>query len=373
MLNKGRIYLTLLGVALLVVSGCATAQTPTATPAAKAAVGPLAFSQGGRIAMRLGSGETVYLTTGPADLMPSVSSDGRKLAFVRIGPAEASGIYVVNMDGTGEQKVAPSAAMLSRPAWSPDGRRLAFRDMAKERMGLWTVDADGKNLQRSVITLEVSTPVWSPDGKFIAVASGNSTKDGTVKKGLYLTDPAGKTPKLLAEGQYGELTWSPDGKSLAVVASPKDAPRALLTVGMDGGAPVTITTNLAEGNQAPAWSPDGKRIAFVLSHEDGQHLVVIPATGGTPTMLVHGKSFSTPLWSSSGDSLLVARDADGTGGYKIIRVSTDGSSAVQELGAGRDPCAIVGSPTKPAAAVAARPQVEGMRQADLLLVTGGWG
>lgn len=366
------IPVVLLAVSLLVVGGCATA-TPTATPVPKASAAPIAFSQGGRIALRLGSGETVFLTAGPIDVMPSVSPDGTKVAFVAVGAADRKGTYVVNIDGSGEHQVAPSVAILSRPAWSPNSRQLALRDTTKDQMGIWTVDADGKNRQRSVITVEVSTPAWSPDGKFIAFASGNSTKDGTVKKGVYVTDPEGKAPHLVAEGQYGELAWSPDGKRLAVVAAPKDAPRALLSVELAGGQPITMTTNLAEASFAPAWSPDGKSIALVVTHEDGQHLATIPAAGGPLNMLVHGKSFSTPVWSAGGDSLLTSRDVEGKGISKLLWVSTKDSSSLEELGPGDSPCALPGSPSKPVAAVAARPLGEGMRRAELIFVSGGWG
>lgn len=365
------ISLALLAATLLAISGC-TASPPTATPPTKATAAPVVFVQSGRIAVRLESGETAFLTTGPTDMMPSVSPDSRMVAFVAVGSAGRAGTYVVNMDATDEHQVAPSAAMLSRPAWSPDGRRLALRDTTKDGMGIWTVDADGKNLQR-IFTGEALSPVWSPDGKSIAFTSGNSTKDGAVQLGLYLADPDGKSPRLVAQGWYGELAWSPNGKQLAVVASPKDAPRALLTVGVAGGDPITITTNLAEGTWAPTWSPDGKSIAFVVNHEDGQHLAVIPAGGGPTKMLVHGKSFSTPVWAASGDHLVVARDIDGSRSHRLIQVGIAEPASIQELGNGETPGAIAGSPTKPTSAVAARPQVEGMRRADLLLASGSWG
>ena len=358
-MNSTRVPLALLAGALILATSCAPPEWPTT------------FSQGGRITTMFGDGETIALTSGPADLAPSVSPDGTKVAFVRIAPDEMAGTYVVNIDGTDEHRVAPSVAMLSHPAWSPDSSHLAFRDGAKERLGIWTVDADGANLTR-IFQGNPLTPVWSPDGESIAFANGIQAKDGSVAMGLYVTDPQGNTPNLVAEGRYGETAWSPDGKRLAVVAFPKDAPRVLLTVDVASGENITSATNVSEGAWAPAWAPDGKDIALVLAAENRQHLAVVSSSGSSPRTLVSGKTIGTPVWSADGHYLTVAMDEDGTRAFEVVRLRADGSSALQKLGMGEAPCDTPGSIAKPARVVAAKPQLEGMRRADLFLVSGSW-
>ncbi|MBI4283577.1 MAG: PD40 domain-containing protein [Chloroflexi bacterium] len=402
-MNGIRVPLALLGVALMLAISCASPELPTAissTPANIPATLPeptisanqtnqspylkenspsatvvlpvtTTFSKNGRITMRYGDGETIFLTSGPADLVPSVSPDGTKVAFVRIAPDETAGTYVVNADGTDEHRVAPSTTILSRPAWSPDSNNLAFRDIAQERMGVWTVDADGANLRR-IFQGNPLPPVWSPDGESIAFANGVSTKDGSVAIGLYVTDPLGNKPKLVAEGRYGETAWSPDGKRLAVVASPKDAPRALLTMDVASGKNIASVGNVAEGAWSPVWAPDGKDIALILAKENRQHLALVSSSGSIPKILVSGKTIGTPVWSADGRYLTMAMDEDGTRGFEIIRLGADGSSALQKLGTGEAPCSTPGSVTRSTKVVAAESPLEGMRRADLFLMSGGW-
>lgn len=133
-----------------------------------------------------GSGRR-QLTRGPqTDGDPVWSPDGRKNAFVRVEGGLAD-IYVVNADGSGLRRLAhaiafrpmsggPSLGWRANPAWSPDGRRIAFASNRAGNYDIFVVNADGfvnpdggfglRKLTRS--RRNDRDPVWSPDGRLIA-------------------------------------------------------------------------------------------------------------------------------------------------------------------------------------------------------------
>ena len=113
----------------------------------------------GRAQQRLARGST-----------PAWSPDGRQIAFLRSGA-----IYVMNADGTRQRRLARGSA----PAWSPDGRRIVF---VREQGGdaeIYVMNADGsgqRNLTRNAA--DEDDPAWSPDGRRIAFARRSPSSVG---------------------------------------------------------------------------------------------------------------------------------------------------------------------------------------------------
>jgi Tol biopolymer transport system component len=114
------------------------------------------------------------------------SPDGRQIAFVgnrsrnrlpgQLGPCckANSEIYVMNADGSGTRRLTHNAGYDGEPAWSPDGRKIAFQ--SKRRVGgngeIYVMNADGsgkRNLTRN--PAQDGSPSWSPDGRRIAFVS----------------------------------------------------------------------------------------------------------------------------------------------------------------------------------------------------------
>jgi Tol biopolymer transport system component len=213
-----------------------------------------------------GSGRTI-LAEGPAgELMcPTLSSDGKRIAFAALSRDHRSAdIYVMNRDGSGRKQLTEQdpKTYATAPAWSSDGRRIAYEVRqgtlleGKEGTHLYSnveeiavMDADGKNVR----TVGKGTkPAWSPNGKkllFTAV-------DDKLQTTLSVMDADGKSAEELVKGS-GDGAWSPDGKRVAYLLSKT---HSLHVCNADGSESRLVL----KGDDAPvlglAWSADAKRL-----------------------------------------------------------------------------------------------------------------
>jgi len=128
------------------------------------------------------------------------SPDGRRIAFAakpdwcRTGPrpcyASHSDIYVMNADGSGTRKLTHNARNNAEPAWSPDGRKIAFRSTRNGNRDIYVMNADGsgkRNLTRH--PARDGSPSWSPDGRRIAFVSN---RDGRLEAHVMNADGSGQ-------------------------------------------------------------------------------------------------------------------------------------------------------------------------------------
>ena len=96
-----------------------------------------------------------------------LASRRTKIAFTSLRDGN-SDIYVMDGDGRNQRRVTENPARDRLPAWSPDGKKIAFvsnrNNVNKDHMQIWVIDADGKNPIRLTDGLVDTYPDWSPDG-----------------------------------------------------------------------------------------------------------------------------------------------------------------------------------------------------------------
>src|SRR5512132_484901 len=164
---------------------------------------------------------------------PVWSPDGKQIAFqCQVQPSSDdpgySRICLMNADGSNVRQLpqTPSTGLSdAAPAWSPDGRQIAFGRGVRDQRAVFVMDANGGGA-RQVTTwgLRGGQPDWSPDGKLLVFYSN---RDGapTVSANLFTVAPDGSRLKQLTHArggrtQYLSASFSPDGKWIAVGRTP---------------------------------------------------------------------------------------------------------------------------------------------------------
>jgi TolB protein len=230
-----------LAVATAFAASAGTDDPRETPPAAPAATGDrLAISQQGIVLIDPTGRNRRILTRhrGWLDNDPAWSPDGRRIAFVRTKNQYRSfQIYVKRVAG-GPARRLTAGRFDEHPAWSPDGRTIAFSSMR----GLKVIRADGSRERRITRFGDALAVDWSPDGSRIAFS-----KNGWI----WIARWNGTRQRRIVRGRAAD--WSPDGRRLAFMP-PKGG---VATIGANGKGRRFLTNGML-----PAWSPDGRRIAF---------------------------------------------------------------------------------------------------------------
>jgi Tol biopolymer transport system component len=177
------------------------------------------------------------------------------------------------------------------------------------------------------------TPAWSPDGRQIAFVQGTGPAESD---GVYVMPALGGAKRRLSAVSRSGLDWSPDGAQLALAQNDAAEPRVgIVLVGVDGGPPRRVTTPPAGGWQdgRPVFSPDGLTLAFVRSDTDSlvSDLHVVAASGGAPRRITRDKVPIQGLaWTTDGREIVF--DSERTGVSRLWRVDALGSRDPELIG-----------------------------------------
>lgn len=232
------------------------------------------------------SGQQRRLTASPGveETTPAFSPDGRLIAYVR-REGEDADIWLMGSDGTEKRQVVDSGSDDLQPSFFPGGQSLVFTIYDGESG--WTVDSvriDGSGMRPQVF--DGSSPVISPNGRWLAYSREG---DGG---GIGLRDLRTREISRLTSGSAQELDFSPDGRRLVFTGQRRCGGGdrrlrfALLSVGLSGERSRFLRRSCNREFIAPAWSPDGRKIVFTSkTFGGGQKLhlqLAMMTAGGAP-------------------------------------------------------------------------------------------
>ena len=174
----------------------------------------------------------------------SFSPDGKKILFAAITLSGTQGnldLVMVNADGSGLTKISDDGGKLVHqdwPAWSPDGKRIAFSSTHEGNQEIYTAAVDGSDLVRLTQNPGIDAhPCWSPDGQTIAFATD---RWGGLELASVRADGTGLVRLTRSRGLDDYPAYSPDGSRLAFVSN-RDGQFEIYVATADGHDPVNIS------------------------------------------------------------------------------------------------------------------------------------
>lgn len=218
-----------------------------------------------------------------------------RIAFV----AKRNGRYELHVaDATGQRSTVALASWhpILSPAWSPDGKRLAYVSLESKKPVVYVHDlVSGQRAVLANFRGSNSAPAWSPDGRHLAVVL---TKDGTSR--LYLMTADGRIVRPLADSISidTEPRFSPDGRQVYFTSDRGGSPQ-IYRVGAAGGDVERITFE-GDYNTTPRLSPDGRWLAYVSKHEASFRLAILDLASRQVQYLASSEEIESPTIAPNG-------------------------------------------------------------------------
>ena len=238
--------------------------------------------------------------------------------------------YVLNQGGTYELQIAdadgqnPQIALRSRepiisPAWSPDGRKLAYVSFESGKPVVYVHElATSQRVPVANYKGNNSAPAWSPDGKTLAVVL---TRDGLSQLYLINAEDGSNLRRLTRSPLIDtEPVFSPDGQSVFFTSDRSGNPQ-IYQIPVTGGEARRITYN-SNYNISPRISPDGKTLLVVTRQNGAFRVASIDLASGTETVLTEGPDDQSPSFAPNGKQVLYTAKQGGRS--MLAGVSSDG-------------------------------------------------
>ncbi len=289
--------------------------------------------------LELPRGAPRRLTTNKAsDTSPAFSPDGRRLAFLSKRDADAATeLYILPIDGGEAERITDMPTSVSNVKWFPDGKKVAF--LASVVAGAESPEDTKKALEKrekSKVKARVTEnrlyrywDHWLTDEQFTHLF----VVDLATKK---LTDLTPKSRRIFGLDEGGTFDIAPDGESLVFAAN--SAPEPYHTLNWDlflvpaaGGEARNLTASRAVDDTNPVFSPDGKTIAFgTHAKADGwpdyTRLALLDVASGRVVVLTEGWEKAAGGWTFTKDGRSIVFTAEARARTNLYAVATSPAS-----------------------------------------------
>jgi TolB protein len=253
-----------------------------------------------------------------------------RIAYVTRSAARHFTLRIADADGEGGQAALNSPEPIISPAWSPDGKQLAYVSFETQKAVVWLQDvASGRRRSVANFRGSNSAPAWSPDGSQLAMTL---TREGGSQ--LYLMPAAGGEPRRITRSSAidTEPCFSPDGRQIYFVSDRGGGPQ-IYRMPAAGGGPERVTFD-GSYNISPAISPDGRTLAYIARAGNVFRLTTLDLSSGTINPLTDTSDDESPSFAPNGKLLIYATRA---GGRDVLMTTTvDGKIKTRLLSSGLD-------------------------------------
>jgi TolB protein len=212
--------------------------------------------------------------------------------------------------------------------------RIAYVTKAGPRYNLWVADADGENAQSALASGEpIISPAWSSNGRQLAYVSFESRKPV-----VYVHEIANGSRRLIANfrGSNSAPAWAPDGRSLAVTLS-RDGGSQIYTIAATGGEPRRLTQSGSIDTE-PLYSADGRSLYFVSDRGGAPQIYRMPAAGGEAQRVTFTGTYNiSPALSNDGRWLAYISRISGAFKLQVMELATGTVQSVTDTTADESP------------------------------------
>jgi len=260
---------------------------------------------------------------------PVWTTDGKEIVYAAGEATSFLAMYRVRASGGPAVRLAGVGDYATFLAIAPKGHRLVysrqFLDVNIWRMPLASGPGGsvGPPIKFLSSTRYETSPAYSPDGKRIAFSSNR-----TGVRQIWVADADGSNPVALTnftEGVAGSPRWSPDSQTIVFDARPEGL-SDIYSIRANGGTPKRLTDNPAE-DHLPCYSADGRWIYFASMRSGQRQLYRIPANGGEAVAITHNGAFVS-MASPDGRWIYYSK-----AGGSLWKVPVDGGEESEVLGA----------------------------------------
>jgi TolB protein len=227
-------------------------------------------------------------------------------------------LQIADADGAGEETALASFEPIISPAWSPDGRRLAYVSFENKKPVVYVHSLlDGKRYVAANFKGSNSAPAWSPDGARLAVAL---SRDGNSQIYLINADGSGARRLTHSGGIDTEPVFSPDGQHLYFTSDRGGSPQ-IYRMPAAGGDAQRVTFE-GSYNVSPRISADGRKLAYIARNNGKFQAALLDLVSRQTQVLTDSERDESPSIAPNGRMVLLATVVGGRG--ILSAVSSDG-------------------------------------------------